>query len=719
MAAGQTIIKYNGIKLLNVVTNTFAQEAVTDPSGADLLYHRFTVEVTGYITGVDLRLADPPPTVLPSTTRNGVNLTDFPAQPPLGDYPSGPLEHNNPTIEEVAVRSALMEPRREFEMWEGCNATGDVPAIGDVTYETTARPLLIARPYKSTWEDAEFKKLSPNTGSPDGLDDAPFLPKSGGEDPLDGDEADYGGYDINNGPRCTRCDVTRIVGNNIFHVSCRFEICKVECDRTGRAQNNTKGVISNRWSVSDVIDANRNTVRTISGQLRCSSTRLNANSFRGWVVAKLQAGFRRERMDFTVTPDGLWLNYTITDREVHYSCPPPATSWDFTYTESAGNGRVFVVQVDLTLRAPRHVKKTELAVLGHAIIRTKLLDPATGDFVLIQDFTVIDSYSDNDSSITMRCVAQKTKPDNSFLAIGDTGIGTPLTAADFAAQPTMVGRPALSYDSTKSLGGYVGDVVELAGSIGETATFIVSAWSSYLQSPCDEDHDIGDSALSKTVDMNPVASVDFIPIDRFAGRTDYTLTATVADTLPTKESKYISSAHKTNPYTHWQMDATVKEDRLRVQMPIASSAYGSSGASVLASSVVSLSSNGATQRVVRAKGTRLGMAPSLPALKDHLNSHLSSAHLPGASTTDYGELLDCTVKEDTPERTVDGQLLFTSYVELIYAAVNPLVNFATGLFKNFRIGHNPWETVPPTEEAPSVDDAPMYTSGTGSFTNDP
>jgi len=718
MSSGQTVVLYNHIRLMNCITERFSEEAVFDPSGTDLMFKKFTVTVSGYITGEDLRVA------AMKRTQNGIM---FPSS--LGGYPSITSSvdvHHNPTNEEVALRSVLMEPRHDFEMWEGCDSDGTFPKPDDSNKHTNARPLLIGRAYRSGSGNDEFRKVSPDGSSPEGIGAAPFLPLS--TEPTTSGTADYGAYDVNNGPKCLSCDVSRVINNTLFRIVCTFEVCKMECDVKGQVPNNKRGVLSNRWSVSDSIDGNMTTVRTISGQLRVTTPYLNANQFRGWVVPALQPGFRRESIQFTVTADGLWLNYVVTDRETHYSAPPPATSWDYRYRESSGNGRSFEVAVDVTLRGPRNVSKRQLYFLAFGIALNRIYDAATGQVDNIVEANSVDTYSDNDSSIMLSVRAMKSRPGDALIGLGGTSIGKPLTSAEIAGGPlaaAFAAEPILTkpYDETLSRGGYTADPVDIAGKLP-----VISAWTCYLQTACDQDHNTGNPTFTPVVDGADALFLDSFDFDLSTDpptnlkRADYSPDSVrVANWIaPTTAAptEYVSSAHMSNAYTHWQMDTTVEEDRLKVQLPVASAAYLTALSST--SSVVGMVSNGVTRRIVRAKGTRIGSAPMLPKLIGEIWSHVSGQPTPaptsGGDPPDpyRGELIDATIKHDTPERTIDGKLLFTSYVELVYSVANPLANFTTGQLAGgggYRIGFNPWEQTP----GDPVTSAPVHTTGTTAF----
>jgi hypothetical protein len=81
-----TKVTYNGIGLTNVLTKEFSQEPIYDPSGTDLLYHRFRITVSGLVHPEFL-------------------------SPYLGASPGNTNMANNFR----AIQDRLNEPRREFE----------------------------------------------------------------------------------------------------------------------------------------------------------------------------------------------------------------------------------------------------------------------------------------------------------------------------------------------------------------------------------------------------------------------------------------------------------------------------------------------------------------------------------------------------------------------------------------------------------------------------
>ena len=99
----ETFLTYNGVVLRNVLTRSFQQEAVYDDSGTDLLFYRFSIAVTGYLSAGT------------AVTTSGVTY------PRTGATPDG---YTYASEQHVAVRSLLGKPRQSFELRMGAADDG-------------------------------------------------------------------------------------------------------------------------------------------------------------------------------------------------------------------------------------------------------------------------------------------------------------------------------------------------------------------------------------------------------------------------------------------------------------------------------------------------------------------------------------------------------------------------------------------------------------------
>ena len=165
--------------------------------------------------------------------------------------------------------------------------------------------------------------------------------------------------DLNNGPKPLECTIASIVGTQLMPIEFAIEICTLECAEAA----NYSGVLNNRWSMKDSIDADFFTTRTINGRLRVADVNLNPQSFRGLVVPPLQAGFKREVIETTTSMDGLELEYTVTDKEMFAAPPSPATTWEATHMVSTGDGVNTHGEINVTVSGSKEVDKTDLIEL--------------------------------------------------------------------------------------------------------------------------------------------------------------------------------------------------------------------------------------------------------------------------------------------------------------------------------------------------------------------
>jgi hypothetical protein len=669
---GQTVVEYNGIHITRCVTEQWDQVPVYDASGVELLHHKITVTVSGYITGDD------------RTSGSG----DYPLQPDsfrVGGAPG--IDDYDATDEFVYIRSKLLKPRHRLTMCTGAENT-DQRQAPDA--DSGGAYLLDVLPYPTgTLAATEWPLASPSVRNAPTGNDFP---------------GDRSGYDLNNGPKPLGCSITRIIGNTVLFVRFTFEVCKIECDSgDGQAPNVTQGVLSNRWSMSDSIDSNRMTVRTITGKLRVTTPHIEANAFRGWVVPTLQDGMRRESMQFRVTEDGLNLDYTITDREIAYSVPQPATSWQYKYTESTLTATTTMSHVMVHLKGDRNTDKRELIKTAVAIANARtnfLVDPPPADFVL-NDVTCVDEYSDSDNSITLSVQIQRAKTANELAGLGVTNLGVPIEAADFATMvmgvPTGIQPLGVDYDRNKSttfltpIAGTPGYIrVETRGALP-----VINAFASYLRSTCGDDRKIEESVAAGNINYYAENSPDY----------DLTVVITPA-TLPTtatgqsasgylNDTMVTSSPYKTErefPYTNWQCESVIKQDRLRVQLPIATSVnYTTPSPSdpyQPPSSTVATLAMGVVTRIIRFTGTRIGRPLQMPAGADTIpiGPQLASP----APEPPNAILLSSSFRPKAPSRTVDGQLIYSADGEFVYALPSNVVDLAGEMISLF-LGVNPWE----------------------------
>lgn len=450
----------------------------------------------------------------------------------------------------------------------------------------------------------------------------------------------YNQIDLNNGPRCLGFEIVQIIRNNVFRVEAEFEICLTECNNS--LQNtNTSSVLSHCWSCTDDIDRNFYTRRTFSGTLRMATALLNPHSFRNVVLPPVQPGMRRDSMQFVAADDGVTLQYTITDQEVAFAPPKPATSWRLSHTESINREESSIgsyVSVDVTLAGDRDTDKNELIALAAAIIDAKVTGQAPRRSRIFLNYSITNETGDDGSTIHASARARRThrKQEPAIAGVAIERL-KPLNAGDLIAVAGIVGQ----YDPTLSRGARPGENLESHGPIS-----LIAAFSTYLQSACGNQHELFRTPLAGepgTAVAGPTVQVEAYTTDDLPGDTSVDWTTQDASD---------------NVYTYYAVDSTYERAGMKIQLPIAqgSQSTGSLGGGTTGatSAFVSLAAT-QTQRVVRMEAERVGAPPSLPAPAEYWQENGINYYL-----------LDSKIQVGAPERGPDGEYVFRERREYVY-----------------------------------------------------
>ena len=336
-----TQVFYNGVRLTNVLTKLFKQEAVYDDSGAQLLFSRFTVRVEGVLH----KIIDP--------------ITGIDILP--GDWTDVEILEKG----ERLTRERLMQARGVFFM----STEDGYPPRGDVTTW-----LLYAHP---AWYPSAPQNTIPN------LDDKLTWNFAGAA------------IDLDNGPKPKGCHVELITGTAVMRVSFEIEVCIKECPGRGSEPPPQTGVLSNRWTVEDTIDENWYTTRTYSGLLRITQAEANVNMFRGWVIPPIQPYFKRMSIRCASSADGLQLEYTITDRETFQAAPFPATTWNATDTTITQMGGIVKRIISVTVYGHRRVDRVKLLGMLTRIIYQQIGWATNKQYLILEGSAMVASLHEN------------------------------------------------------------------------------------------------------------------------------------------------------------------------------------------------------------------------------------------------------------------------------------------------------------------------------------
>lgn len=654
-----THLYYGPITLTNCLTREFSQEAVYDDSGTDIVCHKFTISVVGFVHGL-------------TTVATGTLVK--PSGPSALRSYAIPDTSHGAAINHKNIRAALMHPRQYFKLEVG--ASRDHTGDGEV--------LLDCFPSSNNADESK------NSASH---------------------------IDVRNGPHPLDCKITHVADNNVFRVEYRIEIYALECKTDGTNDNQT-GVLSNRWSLVEDVDANFYTTRTISGRLKVATSRVNPLDFRAYVVPKLRKGFRRESMRFEVSADALTLDYTITDKEIAYSAPFPATSWSLRHTESVDTKMLAHAEIAVRLAGPRDVHKKILIATCAAIIEAKIYGTADPAQIvkpqhLIEQLSIVDIYGDNENAVEAYCrirhTGGKKNADsnnpllNLLVSTTLNIIGRPIEDADIPQSlkaKIQQEYPEYSgtYDNTKSI-----DPFENGGT-RSGALYLADSFSSHLQSGCGVRTHNYNQGTPPTDPLSDGQEVDRAPTEEQTSVAVYQYTADA----PQTETR--STSHLQAIYTHYRLESRYEEITHRVQLPVAKGniASGSNNNPITAlrtCRIVALGPSTLTRRV-RISAERVGEYPQIPEAVSIIDSATTE---PNNQT-----LIRHVVIHSQPEQQPNDAWIYRLEAQYDYALDRPLLSGET-----FRTGLIPWLTTQAQTTAVPATDAVVYLDPTTTGLNDP
>lgn len=192
-----------------------------------------------------------------------------------------------------------------------------------------------------------------------------------------------GTVDARNGPQPQYCNVTDLKTNVSFLFTWRvvahyWENNSVNPGNNSVSNKSGNNVLFNRWSETQDID-----ILGMSKRIREGKFVIRSDNLAGQIVDQFRAQFAvlgvnngclRESAKYTVTPDGLALQYVIIDREVYKMPPNPAYEAQGYYTETATkNMGYWTANVRVKLRGAKTVNQADMVSKAIAICGAKLL----------------------------------------------------------------------------------------------------------------------------------------------------------------------------------------------------------------------------------------------------------------------------------------------------------------------------------------------------------
>lgn len=374
-----TVVTYNGVEMHSVLVKRWDQDIVRDDSGTDVLYSKYILQFEGLLH------AQGRPYVSPNTQE---------------------------TAKPVAPVWVGLETDRYRDQFSSVSST----------YEKLRALLAVHRAdlVVTMGNETVFRCTGAHNL------DSPYR-------------------DVDNGPKPQSIQISQVVSSKaigpVFKIAMTIECARVECaDEPG-----VPIVLNNRWAVSESMDEKCFTTRTVRGKIRLSvpsgmDERYALENARTLVVPRLEQGFRRERIDFTPSLNGLEADYTIVDRQIHTSAPWPAAKLNVTHTEHTTSGSGFDTDLHIVASGHPGASKADLWALCVRIIEDRV-GPLTS-FGTVKDrgnkvitgFTMTDHIGEEN---VVECSLKMTH--SAIMANADSGAGPSVGSIAKDAASTSIG----------------------------------------------------------------------------------------------------------------------------------------------------------------------------------------------------------------------------------------------------------------------------------------
>ncbi len=404
--------------------------------------------------------------------------------------------------------------------------------------------------------------------------------------------------DIDNGPKPRGAVVTKIVGDNTFRLIFSFECNLIRCINGSPLTGiGAFPVVNNRWSISESMDRDFFTKRSIRGRLRLSTSMWPAHAYRGLCVPALEDGFARESVEHEVAENGLDVTYQVTDTQVHTAAPWPATQMEATNTEETLDGVNFLSTMNVRLKgAPASPKDMLIAAaVNVADARLNYFNQPPGDVkALLMSFSLIEHIGAENTIDVSIVIKRFNENIGTYIAnIMGNQMGQPLEIPQLSGQPE-------AYDAEKSivpsLWGYDPSATD------RNPAAMLFLLSCYLQDPC--------SGAGKQIynQQQQNQAPDSDPPLILRGTS---VTPVPPGTLNGGDFQNYSQEQKTAISTFARMQSRYTVDSRAVSLAIADSETADDDTAV----IVKLS-KGRCCRTISYDAERIGTPPQIPDPKD-------------------------------------------------------------------------------------------------------
>jgi hypothetical protein len=471
--------------------------------------------------------------------------------------------------------------------------------------------------------------------------------------------------DTNNGPKPSGVSITHFANDKVFRVVFTIEAEKVNCS----SSSSDRGLIlNNRWTVAEEMDENFQITRMIRGTIKISSPLHDPMEaqFKGAVVPGLELGFRRDRLEYEVSTDGLSALYAVTDRQTDIAAPFPATKISGSYSESTEDGVTFLSSIQVRLEAPPFTDRFALlaaAVSAGEARSQQLIKLQTAKGLLIHG-AFLEHFGEVCVTEYNSIVKWNPPPDQSDPEIGIPFKGSLLGKRLTISEADLDKRGLPPYNSLKSqipnIYGYtLGPGGFSSGTQAvERSPAVLFLLRCYLQTPCKNQHAIGTSTSQTQGGQDNSES------QKSLGTNVY---FTVTGTDPVQKGNNYFSNAQTSPktkslYTSARMLTRYRSKPVRAQCPIAASTAPNNANADQDTAIVVTLAPAVAQRWIHYEAERIGEWPAMP---HPLDSYQES----GITYT----LLDQDEEYVSPPLTPDGRAkVFRLEMKLLYGMSRPL-----------------------------------------------
>lgn len=447
-------------------------------------------------------------------------------------------------------------------------------------------------------------------------------------------------YDVHNGPKPQSCSIIKVVADKVLFLEFEIQAAVLDCESIG----NETGVLNNRWSVADAIDTNFFTTRTLRGQLRLGTTKLNPHAFRHLVIPPLQRGYRRKSIEVNTDPSGLVLDYVVTDEQLWAMPPGKATKWQGVHAEQINQTLESYSYFQVSLEGDAETSKAELLQTAAQLAQGRTRFHQGIESAQLIDLRIVDHLHEN--RVELHLVVRRMK--QSSLVSGVEGPIARLNETNFGLPPQTSEVP--NYDR------YVMRAPKAFGTTTPTGLFI-----SYLQSPCSAQHAVPQTESTETTNESENSS-DGVQV-----------TTTEGPALDDAGTSDFDSDHVQSSYSHYELDLEHVETSPVLAMPIAKTNVSSED------SVKFVQFGGNVMKlVVKVTAERLGKAPKLP-------TPVKSFSKDGITYRRIGQM---KVSLAAPELEPDGgKKYYSASAWLEYGMSRPITEN-----DSFRQGSLPWDS---------------------------